>query len=386
MREYYGFAQEGLSITGDVLGLGELYADPESYKEPVIPTITRENLKQFTSSEEGGNSENLAGGDDYVLPIQTNFKISSGFGPRRAPKKGASTFHRGLDLSAPIDTPVYSVKPGVVKRVFTERLGGKVVTVKHNDGSESDYLHLNDWKVKEGDPVGMGQLIALSGNTGNSTGPHLHFTYRLPGSKENVDPRNYFNFDGKPRAQQNTRGSSWVNNPRTGQVSYTHNNPLNLHFKKSFADTYGAVPGAQDGKEKVAKFSDLTTGIQANVDVIMNPRYQYKKDGTEATIEEMRNRWVTGDHNRSPEDNSSQEIVKALGKNYKFSELTPELWDKLFKEFARWEGKQAYNYVKGMDFKPYFKRKLRFQEGGEYELSDQEIQYILANGGQIEYL
>ena len=385
-REYYGFAQDGLSITGDVLGLSELYSDPESYKEPVIPVITQDRLKEFTGANDNESAPvAFAGEDDYVLPVQVKFKMSSGYGPRRAPIKGASTFHNGLDMGIPINTDIFSIKDGVVKSVWYDNKagGGKSIIIEHSDGSRSGYAHLNDYKVKVGDRVSKGQRIALSGNTGRSTGPHLHFTYRPPGSSKAVDPRMYFNFDlstgkGTPQKAGGPDGNQ--------QISMSHNNPLNLHYKDMFAEKYGAVPGSLDGNtgERVAMFNDVSMGIQANVDVITNPKYRYKPDGTEATILEMRNRWVNGDHNEYTP--SADQIVKAMGKNYKFSELTPEMWDKLFKEFARWEGKQAYNYVKGMNFTPYFQRKLRYQEGGEYELSEEEIQDILQNGGEIEFL
>jgi hypothetical protein len=73
-----------------------------------------------------------------------------------------------------------------------------------------------------------------------------------------------------------------------------------------------------------------------------------------------------------------------MGGDKLLSSMTVEEREKLIKEFARWEGKQAYNLLKDMNLKPYLNDEYR--EGGEYDLTDDEIDYILANGGEIEYL
>ena len=107
-------------------------------------------------------------------------EVTSPFGKRIAPLVGASTFHSGIDLKAKENTNCYAVADGVVKIVQNYPSGiGKYIVVEH-DGFCTTYGHLNDYSmVKVGDEVKEGELICLSGNTGNSTGAHLHFEVRL---------------------------------------------------------------------------------------------------------------------------------------------------------------------------------------------------------------
>jgi len=152
------------------------------------------------------------------------------------------------------------------------------------------------------------------------------------------------------------------------EISYSHNNPLNIHYG-SFAKKYGANKGAYDNMGNVAIFPNLNTGIQAAKDLLFGSSY------IDLNISEARNRWVNGKEDAyTPSSNS---IVKAMGKDVKLSQLTLPERDKLIKLFAKWEGKQAYNLIKDMPL---------YKEGGEYDLSDDEIKQILANGGQIEFL
>lgn len=155
-----------------------------------------------------------------------------------------------------------------------------------------------------------------------------------------------------------------------GEISYTHNNPLNIHFG-GFTKKYGATKGAYDNMGNVAIFPDLNTGIQAAKDLLFNPNSAYFN----LRISEARNRWVNGNVDQPSE--STRHIVKSMGKDVYISQLTPVEKDKLLKLFAKWEGKQGYNAIKDLPL---------FKEGGVYELDDNEIQQILANGGQIEFL
>ena len=92
---------------------------------------------------------------------------------------GGRFFHDGSDISVPPGTPVRPVSRGRVKEVsFTERKGNYLV-IAHVPGVESVYLHLDETRVSPGERVGKKTVIALSGNSGFSTGPHLHFEIRL---------------------------------------------------------------------------------------------------------------------------------------------------------------------------------------------------------------
>ncbi len=120
-------------------------------------------------------------------------KVKTKFGNRIAPIAGASTNHNGVDISAPLGTPIISPLDGVVLDINTHKTGGKQLIIKHTNGYRTGYAHLNSYAVEKGSIVKQGQIIAYVGNTGLSTGAHLHFTVTNPlGIK--VNPEEYFNF------------------------------------------------------------------------------------------------------------------------------------------------------------------------------------------------
>ena len=128
----------------------------------------------------------------FTPPVEG--KITSDFGYRIAPMKGASTGHSGIDIGVPVGTPVKSIANGTVIAANGSMRGyGNGVFVDHGmiNGKHvvSEYGHLSSFDVKVGDKVKQGQVIAKSGNTGISTGPHLHLTIRE--NKEPVDPKKY---------------------------------------------------------------------------------------------------------------------------------------------------------------------------------------------------
>lgn len=124
----------------------------------------------------------------YIWPISGGRKTSS-FGRRTAPKKGASTNHKGVDLATPTGTPVYASCGGTVTKAGWGSGYGYVVYIDHEDGRQTRYGHLSRVLVSVGQKVKQGDRIALSGNTGVSTGPHLHFEMRINGTP--VDPEKY---------------------------------------------------------------------------------------------------------------------------------------------------------------------------------------------------
>ncbi len=118
-------------------------------------------------------------------------RITSGFGYR--PRFGR--MHKGIDIAMSIGDTVRVPLPGVVDRISYEAGGyGHYVVVKHDDGLETRYAHLSATLVNPGERVDANMPIALSGNTGNSTGPHLHFETRYGGSA--IDPQTVFDFAG----------------------------------------------------------------------------------------------------------------------------------------------------------------------------------------------
>lgn len=115
--------------------------------------------------------------------------ISSSFGYRSDPFKGSSAFHSGVDIAGNSGDPVYAALDGEV--VTAEQMGarGKYIVIKHSNGLETWYMHLNGMIVSAGDKVSKGQKIGLLGNTGRSTGPHLHF--QVVKQNKTVNPLNY---------------------------------------------------------------------------------------------------------------------------------------------------------------------------------------------------
>ncbi len=116
-------------------------------------------------------------------------RITSGFGYREK----FNRVHKGIDIAMEIGDTVRVALPGIVDKVSYEAHGyGHYVEVVHDNGIVTCYAHLSSSLVKAGDKVDASQPIALSGNTGNSTGPHLHFETRYNGTA--INPMTVFNF------------------------------------------------------------------------------------------------------------------------------------------------------------------------------------------------
>jgi len=124
----------------------------------------------------------------YIKPISGGI-LTSGFGYRRSPGGIGSTNHKGIDWGTPSGTPVYASCGGVVLSAGWSGGYGYCVYISHPDGKQTRYAHLSQVKVSKGQSVSQGQLIAYSGNTGNSTGPHLHFEIIVNGVQ--VNPFDY---------------------------------------------------------------------------------------------------------------------------------------------------------------------------------------------------
>jgi murein DD-endopeptidase MepM/ murein hydrolase activator NlpD len=124
------------------------------------------------------------------LPLKGDISVSSEFGLRRNPFGGSRyEMHAGLDFRGPIGRPVYATAEGSVKTASAGNGYGKHIVIDHGYGYETLYAHLSDFNVKAGDQVTRGDLIGFLGNTGRSSGPHLHYgVYR---DRQPVNPRHY---------------------------------------------------------------------------------------------------------------------------------------------------------------------------------------------------
>jgi len=126
----------------------------------------------------------------FAAPL-ADYHLESRFGPRRDPFNGELAFHAGLDLVAPFRSPVYDAAPGVVIFAGLKGAYGNCIDIDHGSGLVTRYGHLDKILVSRGQHVGMHQKIALLGDTGRSTGPHLHFEVRVNGEPQ--DPLKFLN-------------------------------------------------------------------------------------------------------------------------------------------------------------------------------------------------
>ena len=122
------------------------------------------------------------------LPVKHGI-LTSPFGMRKSPISGKWKFHKGIDLAVPVGTPVFACRNGIVLQCRkNDSVFGNYIVLKHDNGMTSIYAHLSRILVTEGTIVNGGSKIGLSGSSGESTGPHLHFEIRINGiSTDPVD-------------------------------------------------------------------------------------------------------------------------------------------------------------------------------------------------------
>ncbi len=130
----------------------------------------------------------------FLWPLPTKGRLTSGYG-RRVLAITNNDFHRGMDIAVKSGTPILAVKDGVVETAGWEGNYGYAVYLRHNDGTETRYAHMSRVIVEKGEWVNQGQWLGLVGNTGLSTGPHLHFELHLSGKA--VDPSKHLVFTGE---------------------------------------------------------------------------------------------------------------------------------------------------------------------------------------------
>lgn len=124
---------------------------------------------------------------EFIWPVRG--EISSPYGERIHPIKGNKSMHTGIDIAAPLGTPIIAAKSGTVQFAGLAGGYGLTVIIDHGYGVSTVYAHCFQLNVKKGQEVKQGEIIALVGSTGLSTGPHLHFEIRMNGKP--VNPENY---------------------------------------------------------------------------------------------------------------------------------------------------------------------------------------------------
>ena len=131
--------------------------------------------------------------DKMIWPLPGDGRVYSKFGPRVAPTAGASTYHKGVDIGGEYGAQIVAALAGRVSKVAYSWDGGNHVIIDHGNGVQTKYLHCSKTLVQTGDFVMQGEVIALVGSTGVSTGPHLHFGVIVNGT--HVDPEKYISYD-----------------------------------------------------------------------------------------------------------------------------------------------------------------------------------------------
>ncbi|MCP5038959.1 MAG: peptidoglycan DD-metalloendopeptidase family protein [Rhodobacteraceae bacterium] len=112
-------------------------------------------------------------------PVRAAYRFTSGYGMRWG------RLHKGADFAAPVGTPIYATADGVVTRAAWTSGYGRMITIQHEFGIETRYAHLSAFKVQKGQRVSRGERIGDMGNSGNSTGSHLHYEIRVGGKATN---------------------------------------------------------------------------------------------------------------------------------------------------------------------------------------------------------
>lgn len=161
---------EANALAGDVIIPGQLLIIP-------VPQIPRETWAVASVFK----------GTPLEWPVLG--RITSGFGWRIHPISGVRHFHEGLDIAAPIGTPVQAVASGKISFAGYVSGYGRMVTIDHGNGLVTRYAHLSRVSVSQGQTVITGQVIGYVGDSGYATGPHVHFEVRLDG--EAKDPRKF---------------------------------------------------------------------------------------------------------------------------------------------------------------------------------------------------
>lgn len=164
------------------------YAQQIASQEEEIEALLQKQRDKIAAQEsQGGNDDKqvVPTTGDYAWPLTTSGRITSSFGYRSAPTAGASSYHKGVDIAVSVGTSVLATKDGKVVTATYSSSAGNYVAIYHGNGTYSYYMHCSSLSVSVGDRVKKGQVIAKSGSTGISTGPHLHFAIYKNGTYVN---------------------------------------------------------------------------------------------------------------------------------------------------------------------------------------------------------
>lgn len=231
------------------------------------------NFSTETTTTVSKNDSTVAAidGTTFAKPT-TSGTVSSNWGADR----GNHT-HKGVDISVPEGTPVYAIKSGTVGKIGDKSdgdAGGNRITINHDDGTQSFYAHLKDGGilVKTGDHIEMGQQIAVSGNTGTSSGPHLHLSYSTSHSiNDRVDPSKYLHSSFKVGGGYESLPSTIT----TTQISNSNNESSEEEEEGKEGGFGGALSMITDYVKNF--FKGIENGLGYLID--LENEYQEQKNG-----------------------------------------------------------------------------------------------------------
>ena len=168
-----------------------LLAESEALQEDLMAEIARKEAELKEAKYEENLRKLALQGDNppsnatWITPV-SGWRLTSPFGMRLHPVLGYNRMHNGIDMACAQGTPIYATRAGKVTRTAYQAGGaGNYVSINHLDGFSSVYMHMTHYVVSAGQNVSAGQLIGYVGNTGISTGPHLHFGISYAGTYVN---------------------------------------------------------------------------------------------------------------------------------------------------------------------------------------------------------
>ncbi|MDD4427961.1 MAG: M23 family metallopeptidase [Paludibacter sp.] len=188
--EYY---RQLLSMTNSQIAVATTQKYNELKKQLYIQSNSYDELVKLAS-----NQEEMLKHIPAIQPILNKdlTRTASGFGWRIDPIYRTRRFHEGMDFTAPIGTEIYATGNGIVRLAGWRQGYGNAVEINHGFGYKTLYGHMHQIRVKAGQKVNRGDVIGLVGNTGKSTGPHLH--YEVHYREKVMNPQHYYFLDLSP--------------------------------------------------------------------------------------------------------------------------------------------------------------------------------------------
>ena len=178
------------SIEAQENQIKSIEAEIKRKEEEARKKAEEEKKKAAAANKAAQTYKTVSLGDiSFKWPCPASGRITSGFGSRKSPTKGASSNHQGIDISAPTGTSIVAAAAGEVVIATYSSSAGNYVMISHGGGVYTVYMHASSLLVSQGQSVKKGQTIAKVGSTGYSTGSHLHFGVRVNGSY--VNPTKY---------------------------------------------------------------------------------------------------------------------------------------------------------------------------------------------------